>query len=69
MDGAVEQFQEVLLLQRLEHIELTAREQRTDHFKRGILGSGTDECDDALLYGTQERILLRLGETVNLVNK
>ena len=69
MDGTVEQFQEILLLQRLEHIELTAREQRAYHFERGILGSGTDKCDDAFLYGTQERILLRLGETVNLVNK
>ena len=67
--GAVKQSQQIVLLQRLQHIELAARQQGADDLERRILRRGTDKGDDALLYGSQQGILLRLGETVYLVNE
>ena len=58
MDGPVEQLQQIVFLQRLQHIELTAREQRTDHLKRRIFRGGADQCHDALLHCPQQGILL-----------
>ena len=69
MDSAVEEFQEIILLQRLEDIELATAEQRTDDLKRRVLGGSTDEGDNTLLDGTQQGVLLRLGETMDLVDE
>ena len=67
--GSVEQFQQIVFLERLEHVELTTGEQRANHLERGILGGSTNQRDNALLDSSQEGILLRLGETMNLVDK
>ena len=69
MDGAVKQFQEVFFLQRLEYIQLTPRQQGADDLERGILGGGPDERDNAFFDSTQQRVLLRLAEPVNLVDE
>ena len=47
-DGAVEQFEQVVLVERLEYVELAAREQGTYDFKRRILRSSTESCCDLL---------------------
>ena len=67
--GALEQAKQVVLLQGLEHIELAAREQGPDHLERGVLGGGSDERHHSALYGSEQRVLLRLGESVNLVDE
>ena len=69
LDGSVQQLQQVVLLQWLQHIELTAREQRAYHLERRILCRCPDERDDAFLNGTEERVLLRLAETMYLVDE
>ena len=66
---AVEQLQQVFLLQRFQDIQLTAREQRAYHLERRVLCGGTYERDDAPLHSAEQRILLRLAETVNLVDE
>ena len=68
-DGAVEQLQQVVFLQRLQYVELTAREQRPYHLKRGILRRGSYQRHDTFLYGAEQRVLLRFRETVNLVDE
>ena len=65
----VKQLQEVVAVQRIEHIDLCAREQGAYHLKRRILGRRTDECHRAALHGAQQRVLLRLVEAVNLVDE
>ena len=68
-DGAVEEFQQVVLLQRLQHVHLAAGEQGADDFERGVLRCGADEGDHALLHGTQQGVLLGLAEAVYLVDE
>ena len=58
--GIVGQTHQVALLQRLKRVDLASGKQRTYHLEGGILRRGTDECDDALLYGSEQRVLLRL---------
>ena len=67
--GTLQEFHQVVFLQWLQHIELTTGQERTDNLKRGILSGSTNEGDDASLHSPQQRILLRLGETVYLVNE
>ena len=67
--GSVQELQQVVLLQRLQYIKLTTRQQRSDHLERGVLGGCSDEGHDAALHSPQQGVLLRLRETVNLVNK
>ena len=68
-DGAVQQFEKVILVERLQNIQLTAREQRPYDFKRRILCRRTYKRNNAPLYRTEQRILLRLAETMDLVDK
>ena len=68
-DGIVQQFEQVFLLQRLEHIELAPREQRTNDLERRILRCGSNQRHDSRLHSTQQRILLRLAETMDFINK
>ena len=68
-NGALQQGQQVVLLERLQHIELATREQRANHLERRVLRSGADERDDTPLYSSQQRVLLRLRETVYLVDE
>ena len=65
----MQQGQQVSLIQRFQHIDLATREQRPDHFERGILRGGTNQGHDSCLHRIQQRILLRLAETMNLINK
>ena len=69
LDGTLQQLQQIVLLQRLQHIQLTARQQRTNHLERRILGRCTYQRHDAPFYSPEQRVLLRLRETVNLVDK
>ena len=50
MDGSVKQFQQIILLKRLEDIELTTRQERTDDLKRRILRGGTYQRHNPLLH-------------------
>ncbi len=54
LQGMVEQAKQVVLVERVEHIDLRAREERPDDLERGILGGGTDEGDDTLFHSTQQ---------------
>ena len=65
----MQERQQVVLLQRLEHVELATRQQRADDLERGILSRGSYQRDDATLDGTKQRVLLRLREAVYLVNE
>ena len=57
-DGPVQQLLKVGLVERLEDVELTTGQQRTDDLEGRVLGGGTDECDDALLDGAEQRVRL-----------
>ena len=59
----------ISLFERFENIELTSGQQRPNHLERRILGGSTYQRNNTLLYRTQKRILLTLGETVNFINK
>ena len=69
MDGAIKEFQKIILLQRLQDIELATAQQRTNHLKRRVLRGGANEGDNTLLHSPQEGVLLRLGETMDLIDK
>ena len=66
---AVEQLQQVFLLQRFKNIQLTARQQRTYHLERWVLRRCTDKRDDAALHCSEQRILLRLAEPMDFIDK
>ena len=68
-DGAIQQSLQIAVLHRLQHIDLTTRQQRRDHFERRIFGRRADQRNHALLDGAEQRILLRLVETVDFVDK
>ena len=61
--------QELLGPQRLEGVDLAAREQGTDDLEAGILRRGADERHQPLLDGTQQRVLLALAEAVDLIDE
>ena len=54
MDGTIEQLQQIVFLQRFEHIELTTGKQRTYDLEGGILGGGTYQCNHTPLDGSQQ---------------
>ena len=56
-------------LERLEDVDLRAREQRRVHLERRVLGRRADEDDVAGLDARQEGVLLRLVEAVDLVDE
>ena len=60
---------QLLLGERLELVDLCAREQRRIDLEVGVLGRRADQRDEALLDGGQQRILLRLVEAVDLVEE
>ena len=68
-DSSVEQFQQVVFIQRFQHIQLTSRQQWAYHLERRILRRSTYQRDDALLDSSQQRVLLRLREAMYLVYK
>ena len=66
---ALEQGDDLLLGERLEHIDATAREKRGDDFERGIFGGRADQADGALLDVGKEGVLLRFVEAMNLIDE
>ena len=69
MDGTVEQLQQVVFLQRLQNVKLTARQQWTYNLERRILGCSANQRDHPPFHSPQQRVLLRFREAVNLVYK
>ena len=67
--GPMKEFHEVVALERLEHIQLASLEQRTYHLERRVLGGGTDESNHTALHSTEQRVLLRLAETMYFVDE
>ena len=68
-DGSLQEPLQVFLFQRFEHIELATGKERTDYLERGIFRCSTNQGDNALLHRPQQRVLLALGEAMNLINK
>ena len=68
-DGTLQESLQVFLLQRFEHIELATGKERTDDLERGIFRGSTNQGDNTLLHRPQQRVLLTLGEAVNLIYK
>ena len=66
---AVEQGEEIVLAEWLEHVDLHAREERADHLERGVLRGGADERHHARLHGIEQRVLLRFREAVDFVDE
>ena len=66
---AVQDPAEGTAAERVEGDHLTAREQRGDHAKRGVLSRRADQGDRAGLDVGKQGILLGLVEAVDLVDK
>ena len=60
---------ELLHRQRQELVHLGSRQQRRVHLEVGVLGRRADQRDDSFLDTGKERVLLRLVEAVDLVEK
>ncbi len=67
--GAADDRRDVVCAQRLEDHHAAAREQGRIHLERRILGRGPDQADRAVLNRPEERVLLRLVESMNLVDE
>ena len=67
--GAGEQLFDRAGVERLEHQDAGARQQRRNQFKRRILGGRADQHDGAVLHHRQEGILLGAVEAVNFVDE
>ena len=65
----MEEGEQVVLVEALERVDLAAREERTDYLERRVFGRCSDERDGARLHGGEERVLLRLGETVYFIDE
>ena len=65
----LEDRDDVVGAERLEDVDLRAREQRGVDLERRVLGGRADEHDRAALDVRQERVLLRLVEAVDLVDE
>ena len=57
------------VLHRSQDVDLAAAQQRRNHLERRVFGRGAHERHDTLLDGPQQRILLRLVETVDFVDE
>jgi len=60
---------QVGLVQRFEHVHRGAREQRTHHLERRVLGGGADEHEQTRFHVRQEGVLLRLVEAVHFIDE
>ena len=68
-DDSLHECEQVVPLQWFQHIHLAAAQQGADDLEGGILRSGADEGDHALLHSPQKRVLLRLGEAMDFVDE
>ena len=65
----VDENSEVVVIQHLEGQQERTGQERRDHREGGVLGGGRHENDPAVLDTGQQRILLRLAEPMDLVEK
>ena len=65
----LDQRLQLLVIQRLQHIDLRARQQRGIHLEGRILGRCPDQRDQSRFCIGQQGILLRLVETVDLIDE
>src|SRR5579862_6369151 len=65
----LEQTENLLLGQRLQHVNLGARKQRRNYLERRVFRRGADQADVAALHVGKKSILLRFIEAVNLVDE
>ena len=63
----VQQNLQVARFERLEDKDLTTGKQRSDNLEGRVLGSCSDQDENALLHGSQQCILLSLVETVDFI--
>ena len=59
----------VVVGQRLQHEDATARKQRRYHFEAGILGGCTNQDNGSIFHVGQQKVLLCFIESVDLVQK
>jgi hypothetical protein len=68
-ERAVHEHPDVVGLERAQREEQRSGQQRRDDREARILGRGGHEGDPPVLHARQERVLLRLGEAVDLVDE
>ena len=66
---ATQERDDVLLGERLEHVNARAREQCGDDFEGRILGGCADQANVALFYVGKKGVLLSFIEAMNLIDK
>src|SRR5207248_1366552 len=69
LEGAAEKLDDLRRSERLEDVDLGAREQRGNDFEGRILGGRADEDDVAGFDVREKSVLLRFVEAVNFVDK
>ena len=69
LQSMVEQTHQILHLQTLQHIHLTATQKWTNDLERRGIRCCTNQCHHSLFHSTQKTVLLRLREAMNLVNE
>jgi hypothetical protein len=69
LQRALHQLAEFFGGERLQHIDLGARQQRADDLERGVFGGGADEGEEPGFDVRQEGVLLRLVEAVDFVDE
>ena len=60
--GALQQLAHLVVVQRLQHVHLGARQQRRIDFERRVFRRRADQRDEAGFHERQQRVLLRLVE-------
>lgn len=68
-DGAIDQRFQIVRFQRFEFDDHGSAEQRLDDGEAWVFRGGRDEGDVAVFHTGQQRILLRFGEAVHLVDE
>ena len=68
-NGAAKQFDDLRRGERIEDVNLGAREKRRDHFERWIFRGGADEGDVTSLDVRKEGILLSFVEAMDFVDE
>ena len=66
-DCPIDEPEQIILFKGFQHIKLATGKQWPNNLKRRIFGRCSYQRDDATLNGSQQRVLLRLAETMNLI--
>ena len=67
--GSVKQLVQVVLIERLKHVDLRSRQKRADDFKRRVFGRCADQCDDSALDCSEQAVLLGFVEPVDFIDE